>query len=64
LRAFGVSHCGLSQGKIGRIFDAVTAAVMETRGDVSRYADELPAFRDTAAKMEAEWEKGLETLKK
>jgi len=64
LRAFGVSHCGLSQGKIGRIFDAVTAAVMETRGDVRRYADEHPGFRDTAVRMEAEWEKGLETLKK
>jgi hypothetical protein len=42
----------------------VTAAVMETRGDVRRYADEHPGFRDTAARMEAEWEKGLETLKK
>ena len=64
LRAFGVSHCGLSQGKIGRIFDAVTDAVMETRGDVRRYADEHPGFRDTAVRMAAEWEKGLETLQK
>jgi serine/threonine-protein kinase HipA len=64
LRAFGLSHCGLSQGKIGRNFDAVTAAVMETRGDVRRYADEHPAFQDIAARMEAEWEKGLETLRK
>lgn len=63
LRAFGVSHCGLSQGNIGRIFDLVTAAVTETMSDVRRYADEHPGFRNTAASMEIEWEKGLETLK-
>ncbi|MDP2646096.1 MAG: type II toxin-antitoxin system HipA family toxin [Desulfobacterales bacterium] len=62
LRAFGVAHCGLSQGKIGRIFTAVTAAVIQTLGDVRHYAGEHPSFRDTAARMGAEWQKGLETL--
>ncbi len=63
LRAFGVSHCGLSQGNIGKIFDLVTAAVTETLSDIRRYADEHPGFRNTAAKMEIEWGKGLETLR-
>jgi len=63
LRAFGVSHCGLSQGNIGKIFDLVTAAVTETMSDIRRYADEHPGFRNTAASMEIEWRKGLETLK-
>ncbi len=64
LRTFGISHCGLSSGKIGRIFDAVTAAVMETLVELKRYTDEHPAFRDIAAGMEAEWQSGIETLQK
>ena len=63
LRAFGVSHCGLSQGKIGGMIDAVTTAVLETREEIRQYADEHPAFRNIADRMEAEWEKGLETLR-
>jgi serine/threonine-protein kinase HipA len=64
LRAFGVSHCGLTPVKIAQIFDAVTAAVMETLEEIRRYAGEHTAFRNIAARMEAEWEKGLETLRK
>jgi serine/threonine-protein kinase HipA len=64
LRKFGVAHCGLSLGMIREIFDAVTGAVGETRGEIRRYANDHPVFRDIAARMEAEWEKGLETLEK
>lgn len=63
LRAFGVSHCGLSKSKIEKTFNAVTFAVTETMSDIRRYADEHPEFRNIAAKMEIEWGKGLETLR-
>ena len=62
MRKFGAAHCGLSQGAIREIFDAVTGAVGQTRTDVRQYAEDRPGFRDVAEKMVAAWEMGLATL--
>jgi len=62
MRKFGAAHCGLAQGAIREIFDAVTGAVGQTRTDVRQYAEDRPGFRDVAEKMVAAWEMGLATL--
>ena len=62
LHKFGISHCGLSQGRIREIFAAVTGAVADGRADIRRYMDDNPAFREIGAGMLAAWEKGLAGL--
>ncbi|MBU2054846.1 MAG: type II toxin-antitoxin system HipA family toxin [Proteobacteria bacterium] len=62
LRKFGISHCGLSQGRIREILDAVTGAVGDARAQIRRYAEDHPDFRETAAGMLAAWEAGLTGL--
>ncbi len=59
LRKFGAEYCGLSQGRIREILEAVTGAVGDTRADIRRYAKDHPEFRETAEGMLAAWEAGL-----
>jgi len=64
LHKFGVAHCGLSHSSIREIFDQVTTAVGETIPDIRRYANDYPAFSETAGKMLPAWEAGLQGIGK
>lgn len=59
LEKFAIAHLALPVGKIGQIFEKCADGVNDTRGMLSAYTEEHPAFRDVGNRMLAAWNVGV-----
>ncbi|HMN11868.1 type II toxin-antitoxin system HipA family toxin [Geobacter anodireducens] len=63
LEKFAVAYLSLPVGKIEHIIDQAAGAVTDTRGELSAYMKDHPAFRPVGERMLTAWDEGVASLR-
>ncbi|HIJ88365.1 MAG TPA: type II toxin-antitoxin system HipA family toxin [Desulfuromonadales bacterium] len=64
LEQFAMTHLSLSVGMISDIFEQMSTATMEVRGEIASYCGDHPEFTVVGERMMDIWQEGVEGLRK